>query len=109
MNLLYAETNTERLSIKEMIKEIQNAPEAERFAKMNRFKQYLRTMNSKNRKKAILALQKSLKTKIKESEKKESLDQTKLQESQEQLQMQQQIQNQMQLKKNITNNSQRKR
>ena len=47
MNLLYAETNTERLNIKEMIKEIQNAPEAERFAKMNRFKQYLRTMNSK--------------------------------------------------------------
>ena len=96
--------SAKQLHIRQMIEEIQEASDAERFEKMNAFKRYLRKMNVQERKAAILKLQNSLATKkgLKEdSQKQERMrTQTQLQESQKQLQMQHQMQNQSQIPNN---------
>lgn len=51
--------NISQLKVQQMIKEIQSAPESERFEKMNQFKTILRSMNKENRDHAISELMQS--------------------------------------------------
>ncbi len=59
--LLYAEeTAPQQLKVREMIQAVQNAPEGERYQKMNAFKQMIRSMNAEKRSAAIAQMQKAM-------------------------------------------------
>jgi len=59
--LLYAEeASQQQLKIREMIQAVQNAPEGERYRKMNEFKQMIRSMNAQKRSEAIAQMQEAM-------------------------------------------------
>ncbi len=119
--LLAEEATQEQLQIRAMIQEIKEAPEGERYMKMNAFKKQLRQMNAQNRQEALQELQTQLATKeqtqtqtqqrtqlrVNEDEgegemirtRTQTRTQQQLQEAQQQLQMQNQIQNQNRIQK----------
>jgi len=68
LSLLYAaEAVTPQQQIRQMIQEVQNAPEGERYKAMNRFKEMVRTMNQEDRQSAIEELKASMNAEAKES------------------------------------------
>ena len=95
--VVLAEKEVTLKDIHALIKEIQTSPESERYKKMNLFKSYLRQFNAKERKEAILSMQKSLSETTKET-KEEQLNenmhtQIQIEESQKQMQIQNRNQN----------------
>jgi Fe2+ transport system protein B len=74
--VLYAEdTTAQQLKVREMIQTVQNAPEGERFQKMNEFKQMIRSMNAEKRFEAISQMREA--TQAAEQTKKQERTQTR--------------------------------
>jgi hypothetical protein len=109
--VLYAQESAPQPDVRAMIEAVQNAPEGERYQKMNEFKKLIRSMNEAKRNEAISQMQKAMenggvrsgetdtrtRTDTPEGEMTRTREQNRLQN----LQQQQQQRNQMNLQQQI--------
>lgn len=110
--LLYAEdASQQQLKIREMIRAVQEAPQGERYRRMNEFKQMIRSMNTEKRTEAIAQMKKAMqdKTETQTQSKAQTRTQTRTEEGEGDMirtRQRQQMQTQQQMQQRNRMNSQ---